>query len=69
MADITALVGVVNGVGDDLAHEIKAALEFVLILDNFRSADKDLPVHRLGASDQFGQAAIVDRHRAPAQKL
>ena len=69
VADVLALVGEVERVGDDLADEIEAALELLLVLHRLRPADEELPVHRLHRLHHLGQAAVVDRHRAPAEEL
>ena len=69
VADVAALVGEVERVGDDLADEIEPALELLLVLHCLRPADEELPVHRLHRLDHLGQAAVVDRHRAPAEEL
>jgi hypothetical protein len=69
MADVLALVGEVEGIGDDLADEIEPALELLGVLHVLRPADEHLPVHRLHRLHHLGQAGVVDRHRAPAQEL
>ena len=69
MADVAALVGVVEGVRNDLAHEVELALELVLILHRLRPADENLAMQRLDRFDHIGQRTVVDRHRAEAQEV
>ena len=69
VADVAALVGVVDGVRDDLADQVELALEIVLARNRLRPADEDLPMHGLGRPHHVGQLGVGDRHRAPAQKF
>jgi hypothetical protein len=63
------LVGEIERVRDHLADEVQAPLELLLILHCFRPADEKMPVHRLHRLDHLGKAAVVDRHRAPAEEF
>ena len=69
MADIAALVSAMHRIGDDLARHIKPALKVVLVEDRQWAADERLTVHRLSFDHHFRQRRVVDRYRAPAQKL
>ncbi len=51
MADVAALVGIVNGVRDDLADDVETPLEFVLTRDRGRAGDEHLPMHGLGGRE------------------
>ncbi len=69
VTDVAPLVGIVDGVRDDLADHVELALELVLVGDGLRPADEDLPMHRLGVAHHVGQRRIVDRHGAIAEEL
>ena len=69
VADVAALVGKMEGVGDHLADQIEPALEVLAVLHRLRPADEDLAVHGLHGAHHVGEAAVVDRHRAPAEEL
>jgi hypothetical protein len=45
VADVAALVSVVDGVGDDLADQVEPALEIVLALDRLGAADEELAMY------------------------
>ncbi len=69
MADVAALIGVIEGVRDDFADEIEFALELVLIADALRATDEQLAMQRLGRLDCRRQLGVVDRHGAPAEEV
>src|SRR5262245_15052180 len=69
MADVAVLVGVIDGVGDDLADAVEPALELLTVRHAVGPADENLPVHRLHGLHHLGKTRVVDRHRAPAQEL
>ena len=53
---------------DDLAQDIDAPLERVLIGDSRAAADEDLAMDGLGRLDAFAESRGIDRHVAPAEK-
>ena len=69
VADVLALVGEVEGVGDDLADEIEAPLELMLVLHRLGARDEELAMHRLGRLHHLRETAVVDRNGAPAEEL
>ena len=54
-------------VGDDLAHNVEPALEFILAGEARRTADENLLHDRLDRPHAFAESRIVDRHVAPAE--
>ncbi len=68
MADISSLISVVNGVRDNLSHEVQPALE-VISVQCRGTSDEDLNVMRLSGCDRFRQNAGIHRDIADAKQL
>ena len=65
---LLALGLAVDRVGDDLAQDVEAPLEAVLVDLVGAAADEHLHVHRLDVGYQRRQPGVVHRHGAPAEQ-
>ena len=66
-ADVVAAGLAVDGVGDDLAHDVEPALEVIVVGDVGPAADEHLAVARLGLDHALAEAGIVGRHRCASR--